>query len=147
MHEEADPAKDTMNHPRDEKGLLSVYQIAKQQKVSQRWVRELYKRYLKTGEYPYPAKPGRKPLPITDDERTTILELRKEHPLCAGTLELILDERKSHIPHNRIHKILIEAGISRIEPKKSKRRKWIRYQRRHSNSLGTRIGLNPKEGI
>lgn len=127
------------------KGQLSVYQIAKQQKVTQRWVRELYKRYLETGEYPYPARPGRKPIPISENERATVLELWKEHPLCAGTLEMILDERNRHIPHNRIHRILREAGISRIEPKKSMRRKWIRYQRRHSNSLWHTDWFQPKD--
>jgi putative transposase len=128
------------------KGQLSVYQIAKQQKVSQRWVRELYKQYMKTGEYPYPKKPGRKIIPITDEERKTVLELRKEHPLCACTLELILDERDNHIPHNRIHNILRESGISREEPKKSRRRKWIRYQRRHSNSLWHTDWFKPRNG-
>ncbi|HEC93314.1 MAG TPA: IS481 family transposase, partial [Candidatus Atribacteria bacterium] len=43
-----------------EKGERSVYRIAKLQNVTPRWVRELYRRYTETGEYPYPNKPGRK---------------------------------------------------------------------------------------
>ncbi len=37
--------------------------------------------------------------------------------------------------HNRIHKILKEEGLAMEEPHKQRRRKWIRYQRRYSNSL------------
>ena len=128
------------------KGQLSVYGIAKQMKVTARWVRELYKRYLDTGEYPYPNRPGRKANPITDEERRTILVTRDEHPLCAVTLEQILDERGVHIPHNRIHKVLRDAGVAKLEPRKSRRRKWIRYQRRHSNSLWHTDWFEPDNG-
>lgn len=124
-----------MDNPEMKKGELSVYRIAKQQSVTPRWVRELYQRYKDAGEYPFPQKPGRKPDIITDEERSTILNLRQEHPLCAVTLESILKERGIDIPHNRIHRVLREANISKEQPRKSRRRKWIRYQRKHSNSL------------
>jgi len=39
------------------------------------------------------------------------------------------------INHNRIHKVLKEEGLALSEPRKWKRRKWIRYEREHSNSL------------
>ena len=118
-----------------EKGERSVYRIAKLQNVTPRWVREIYRRYKEIGEYPYPNKPGRKPSLISDEERRIVLEIRRQHPVCAVTLEKILDREGIHIPHNRIHRILKEEGISRNEPKKQKRRKWIRYERKHSNSL------------
>jgi len=118
-----------------EKGERSVYRIAKLQNVTPRWVREIYRRYKEIGEYPYPNKPGRKPSLISDEERRIVLEIRRQHPVCAVTLEKILDREGIHIPHNRIHRILKEEGLSRNEPKKQKRRKWIRYERRHSTSL------------
>lgn len=37
--------------------------------------------------------------------------------------------------HNRIHGILREAKLSKREPKKSKTRKWVRYERHKANSL------------
>ena len=107
----------------------------KLQNVTPRWVRELYRRYTETGEYPYPNKPGRKPSPISDEERRIVLEIRKQHPVCAVTLEKILDRKGIYISHNRIHGILKEEGLSKDEPKKQKRRKWIRYERKHSNSI------------
>ena len=117
------------------RGELSVYRIAKQQRISTRWARELHRKYMETGEYPYPRGPGRPAKEISEAERKLILELRQEHPLCAMTLERILHERGKRIPHNRIHRVLRNAGIAKQEPRKSRRRKWIRYQRRHSNSL------------
>lgn len=128
------------------KGQLSVYRIAKQQGVTPRWVRELYKRYLETGEYPYPTRVGRKPVPISEEDRRTVLDIRREHPLCAGMLELILLGRGIRIPHNRIHRILRDAGIAKVEPKKARRKKWIRYQRRHSNSLWHTDWFKPASG-
>ena len=40
-----------------------------------------------------------------------------------------------HIPHNTIHEILMDNSLASEESGKKKRRKWIRYERVHSNSL------------
>ena len=44
-------------------------------------------------------------------------------------------ETRIHIPHNTIHEILMENGLASEESGRKKRRKWIRYERMHSNSL------------
>ena len=119
-----------------EKGERSVYRIAKIQQISPRWVREIYNVYKKTGEYLYPRKPGRKLSPISPEDRQLILETRKKHPLAGAlAIERILDQEGIHISHNRIHRFLKEEGYAKDEPNKQKRRKWIRYERRYSNSL------------
>ena len=41
----------------------------------------------------------------------------------------------THIPHNRIHTVLKSMGLARDEPRKQVRKKWIRYERKYSNSL------------
>ena len=64
-----------------------------------------------------------------------VLEIRKQHPLNAVTLEKILAEQGTYIGHNRIHQILKKEGIVKNEPHKQRRRTWIRYERRFSNSL------------
>jgi len=117
------------------KGERSVYRIAKIQGITPRWARELYRLYQEAGQYPYPRRSGRKLRSITDEERSIVLTVRKEHPLSPVTLEKILDERGIHIPHNRIYRILKEEGFVKDEPHKQRRRKWIRYERRYSNSL------------
>ncbi len=37
--------------------------------------------------------------------------------------------------HNKIHTVLREHGLAKREPKKARRRKWVRYEREHSMSL------------
>ena len=40
------------------------------------------------------------------------------------------------ISHNRIHMYLLSEGLSVEEKKKKRRRKWVRYERKHSMSAG-----------
>jgi putative transposase len=118
-----------------DKGKRSTYRIAKTQQITPRWARELYHRFHKIHRYPYPKKSGRKPRSISEEEKKIVLEVRQHHPLSAVTLEKILDEQGVHIGHNRIHKILKQEGLAKDEPHKQRRRKWVRYERRYSNSL------------
>jgi putative transposase len=130
-----------------EKDVMSVYSIAKIQGITPRWVRELYKSYRESGEYPYPRRPGRPPKPISERDRVRVLAMKERHPISGAlTLEKLLDHEGDHIPHNRIHKILKEEGLAKNEPKKQKRRKWIRYQRKHSNSLWHTDWFEPGNG-
>jgi putative transposase len=119
-----------------DKGERSVYRIAKTMEITPQWAREIYRIYHETEKYPFPKKSGRKPRLVSTVERDLVLETRKDHPLSgAVALEKIIDSKGFHIGHNRIHRILKEEGLARDEPHKQKRRKWIRYQRRYSNSL------------
>lgn len=48
---------------------------------------------------------------------------------------MISHKHKIRIPHNTIHKVLLEKGYAKRYPKKQKRRApWIRYERKHSLS-------------
>jgi putative transposase len=114
---------------------LSVCRIARIQKITPQWVRELYRKYVETGSFPFPRPSGRKPRPIEEEERIAVLEMWKKHPVCALTLEKLLSQKSCPMSHNRIHRILKEEGLAKPEPKKQKRRKWVRYERKHSNSL------------
>ena len=118
-----------------DKGERTTYRIAKTMNITPQWTRELHRQYHTTSQYPYPKKSGRKPRPITEEEKTTVLEIRKQHPLNAVTLEKILDEQGTHIGHNRIHQILKQEGLAKDEPHKQRRRTWVRYERRYTNSL------------
>ena len=40
-----------------------------------------------------------------------------------------------HVPHNTRHDIMRENCLAESNPKKSQRRKWIRYERTYSNSM------------
>ena len=113
----------------------STYRIAKTMNITPQWARELHRSFHTLHQYPYPKKPGRKPKPISEEEKRIVLEIRKQHPLNAVTLEKILNEQEIHIGHNRIHQILKEEKLVKDEPHKQRRRKWVRYERRYSNSL------------
>jgi putative transposase len=110
-------------------------EVAIAQKITPRWVSHIYNTYKKYGRIvvKQPGRP-RKPIPLEH-----IKLILNEHPKNSGAV--ILEKRirikhKIHIPHNRIHMVLKEAGYAKDEPKKQKRRKpWIRYEREHSLSL------------
>ena len=121
-------------------GDTSVYRIAKQQGITPRYVRMLRGRYKNVPDCQIEKiriqKCGRKSNQIEDYERMMVLKMYEKMPLCAVKME------KYHellgiprIPHNRIHRILTDAGIAKPIHKKIKRKKWVRYERRHSNSL------------
>ena len=118
-----------------EKSELSICRIARIQKITPQHAKRVYKRYEGV-KRPRLLPCGRKPKPITQEEVEMVLAVRKEHPVCAVSLEKILGEQGVRIPHNRIHRVLLQHGLAKPEPKKQKRRKpWVRYERKHSNSL------------
>ncbi|MFA6269053.1 MAG: DDE-type integrase/transposase/recombinase [archaeon] len=115
-------------------GELSVWQIAKQQKITPRHARRVYTKY-KGIQQPKLLNPGRQPIPISKQQIALVKRLFREQPFGACNMEKILSIDGKHIPHNRIHKIMKQEGLAITQPNKSRRRKWIRYERRFSNSL------------
>lgn len=118
------------------KGELSVYKIAKPHKVSARWVRRLPKKYAGIPLYKIRIrKCGRKPTTPSIYEMDLVKGIRKKTGFGAVNIEKILCEQGIGIPHNRVHNLLRLQGLVTAQPAKSRRRKWIRYERRHSNGL------------
>lgn len=121
------------------KGEQSAYRIAKQQGITPIYVRKIHSKYRDVQDYLvdkiYLQTCGRKPMPIDKSEIDLVITTKKETGFGAVNIEKILSEKGVRMPHNRIHKILLEAGLANNEPKKCRRRKWIRYERRHSNSM------------
>jgi putative transposase len=110
--------------------------IASSMGVSVRRVQRLYSMYRSTGAIPELKRPGRKRVETTDQERTIIEKTYARFEVNALTLERVIGvEHGMHIPHNRIHAVLKSLGLARDEPRKQVRKKWIRYERKYSNSL------------
>ncbi|MEM3685449.1 MAG: hypothetical protein QXT39_07280 [Conexivisphaerales archaeon] len=104
--------------------------------VSVSRVQQLYREYRRTGKVPVLKKAGRHRSPdITEYERRIVKEMYGIYRLCACYLEEVLLARGVRINHNRIHRILVMEGLALNEPRKHVRKKWIRYEREHSNSL------------
>jgi len=117
-----------------DKREMGFYSIAQIQNITPRWAREVHRKYNGIKE-PRLLPCGRKPKPITDEERKLIIDTKKEFRVGATMIEQILDERGIHINHNRIHRILLEEGLAKEEQKKKRVRRYKSYQRKHSLSL------------
>src|SRR3990172_11014159 len=101
----------------------SIYALARTYGVTDRWVRELRRRFLAGEPLPGLARVGRPPRTIPPEGRALILRAEDEERLHAVALERAIERyRGIHIPHNRIWRVLKEAGRVRDEPRKQQRR-------------------------
>ena len=137
-----------MTKLRDKRKLLWCLKQFEQGKSSQKWLssyigittrrfRQLYTTYKQTQQTPdVGSNVGRPQKPIPEQYKQIVEQAYHKHHLNALTLEkTIRHESKIRIPHNTIHKIMLEKGYAAEQPSKQKRRKpWIRYERTHSLS-------------
>ena len=115
---------------------FSVYHIARVHEVSPQWIRAIRRRAALGLPLPGERPLGRPPTPRPPDERELILAAERHHRLHPLALERLLEEEYGvHIAHNRLWATLKGAGLVVDSPKKQRRRKWVRFERRHSNSL------------
>ncbi|MBU4242470.1 MAG: DDE-type integrase/transposase/recombinase [Nanoarchaeota archaeon] len=113
----------------------TAYQARKVANISVRRVYQIYSEYLIKGEPPaIGRRMGRPKRPITDMERMIVKKAYEKYRVSASTLEkLIKRDFGTHIPHNHIHKIMINLDYAKPKNKTDIRKKnWIRYERKHS---------------
>jgi len=121
---------------RKEEGKMTNKKIAGVYQISTRRLQQLWARYRSTGQMPMLHKPGRPSKPPDPAQEELVLQAWNKHHVCAVILEhLIQKEHGKRIPHNTIHTVLVKHGHARRNPRKQKRRRWIRYERKHSMSL------------
>ena len=108
--------------------------IAAEMKVSIRTVNRVWSYWMKNKKPWAPKKFGRPKMTLSESDASLVLETYKEQNSGARRLEKIIEHKYGrHIPHNAIHRVLLENGLSNENNKKKKRRKpWIRYERKHS---------------
>ncbi len=105
--------------------------------VKPRRFRQLYSIYKQTLKVPDVGSKVGRPKKLMPGNWVKIVEDQwKKHRLNALTLEKITQyETKVRIPHNSIHRIMLEKGFASEQQSKQKRRKpWVRYERDHSLS-------------
>jgi putative transposase len=114
----------------------SAHQIAKRQGITDRWVRALRTKYngIPINKVQLKRR-GRKAISISPQEVGIVRKTKDKYDRGAVIIQNILAENGVKMAHNRIHRILVQEGLARKEPKKSKQRKWVRWERRHSNSM------------
>ena len=110
--------------------------IARVYNITPRRLQQLWARYRSTRQMPTLHKPGRPKKPPDPVEEELVLKMWGKHHVCAVILEhLIQKEDGRRIHHNTIHTILSKHGYAKNSPRKQRRRRWIRYERKHSMSL------------
>lgn len=130
-----DPVKVAWIVRQKENGMTNPA-IASSMGISVRRVQELWSAYRTTGAIPELKRPGRKRVNASSEESRVVAEAYSKHRAGAVVLERVIEVNyATHIPHNRIHRVMRSMGLARDEPKKQRRRKWVRYERRYSNSM------------
>lgn len=119
------------------KGDANCSELAQLYEVSSRRVRQLVAAYRKTGQVPVLSKQRRPKTFLTEKQKRLIEEAYNESFLGATLLRLDIQKKfEVNIPHNKIHAHLKEKGLAHPDEKKQKQRKYCRYERDHSGSLG-----------
>ena len=112
--------------------------IALQLGVSKRRIEQILAQHRKGGGAPVVLrKPGRRRVPVTEAESQIILDAYARYRVNALYLERKIEDDNDglHINHNKIHRVLLMNNLAGKSRKKWIRRKWVRYEREHSNSL------------
>ena len=118
-------------------GKLSTKEVADIYEVTQRRFQILVKEYKETGSYPV-MKRERRPKTELSLEDKKLIDKALENSFLEGAVKLKLYIEKKYkirLPYNKIHKYLLQKGISEEDEKKKRQRKYCRYQREHSFSL------------
>ena len=106
--------------------------------IGVRRFQQLKAHYRKTGEIPM-LNPHRRPITqLSEEDVQLILRAAKESRLT-GAVSLRLHIKKHYgrlLPYGKIHRFLLKEGLSTPDPRKQRQRKYCRYQREHSFSLG-----------
>ena len=113
----------------------TVYQARKVAKISVRRVYQVKEAFDKTGEMPDIGKhAGRPRKPFNEWEIVLVKNAFEKYRVSADTLERLIDrDFNKHIGHNRVHQILVYLGYAKKKTIKDiRKKKWIRYERRHS---------------
>jgi len=114
----------------------TIYSISREFRVSPRWIREIRRKYYENEELPGLGQAGRPPKPVTPAEMDFVYACELQHHLHPVALEDKIEKTYGvHIPHNRLWKLLKMMGRVEDTPSKQRRRSWVRFERRHSNSL------------
>ena len=102
--------------------------------VTPRHVRRLWTEFCATGSPHVPKTLGRPATRPSPDEVQLVLDEHKREDV--GVLRVAMNLRKSHdISYSKVYRIMKENGLVVQSAAKSRRRKWIRYERKHSNSM------------
>lgn len=99
---------------------------------------QLKSEYKKNGEIPK-LNPQRRPKTFLNYEEIKLIDKVLLESKLTGAISIklyILKYYNKDLPRGKIHQYLISKEVSKEDPKKKKQRKYCRYERKHSFSLG-----------
>ncbi len=101
--------------------------------VSARHVRRIWAAYRKTGRI-LPHRKAERPrkIPSPEDVRRVLKTYDDIHAVVRTTRHL---RKSSHISYHTVYQIMKSNGLARLSPEKSKKRKYVRYERLYSNAM------------
>jgi len=106
--------------------------------IKMRRFQQLKAYYRKTGDIPK-LNSKRRPQTQLNKEETKLIDKAIQESKLEGAVAIRLYIEKYYnrkLPYGKIHKYLLKQGISKPDKKKQKQRKYCRYERKHSGSLG-----------
>ncbi len=112
--------------------------IAESMDITVRYVQILWARFKDTpkDKIVFPATMGRpRRGPPTRHERSAVLSARRALRSGANRIWGHLRRAGMAVPKGVIHTILRESGDAVKHKRKQRRRKWVRYERKYSNSM------------
>ncbi len=114
----------------------TVGQMAARWGVTRRWLRKLIQRWRQSGIVPR-LNPHRRPPspPLSEAEKAVITQEWLRAPRSPTKLYKALAKRGIHIPKMRIYRFAKAQRWVAPNPRKQRRRRYVRYERAHSGSL------------
>ena len=109
--------------------------IAEEMKISQRRVQQIWAMYRATGKLPTLKRPGRPEIRPTKEQIDAVLTSHREMPAGVTRAAKYLHHKGMRISKKMVYKIMKENNMVIPSTAKSRRRKWIRYERKYSNAM------------
>lgn len=116
----------------------STATIAKHVGVTQRHIQRLAVRLQESkGDIQslLPRKAGRKARGIDTQEQASVLCAYRKQPQGVLRIKKWLDEKGYDISYYTVYSIMKQNGLIKESKAKSRKRKWVRYERKHSNAM------------
>lgn len=121
---------------RFERNNIGKKTLAFQFKVSIRRIEQILKEFRETKQIPKLKKVGRPTIIMEPATKQLIKDVYLLHKQNAIYLAYILErDFKIKVSKNKIHLVLKEFGLAKLDHKKAKPRKKVRYERKHTHSL------------
>ena len=111
-------------------------EVAAELGVTPRHIRRLRTEFRETGSAHVPRSPGRPALPPPSQEEVQlVLDAYKLEKVGVIRTAISLRGAGHDISYQRVYRIMKENGLVVPSEAKSRKRKWVRYERKHSNSM------------